>query len=70
MARRTRRMSGGRKRRTGGRKMRGGHAHGLIAQLYKAAPALALAAMLTRKRGNKSGGTRRRRRSRGSRGRQ
>lgn len=62
MTRRTRRMRGGKKSR---KKLRGGNAHTLMAQLYKAAPALALAAMLTRRRGSrvKRGGKRRRTRS-------
>lgn len=61
MARRTRRMRGG--KRGSRKKLRGGNAHTLMAQLYKAAPALALAAMLTRRRGSrvKKGGRRKRR---------
>lgn len=62
--RRRRSLKGGRKRNTS-KRQRGGMGHGALAsQLYRAAPALALAAMLSRKRSGRSFGKSKRKRSR------
>lgn len=58
---RRRSHKGGRRKRGHSKRQRGGMGHGLSAQLYRAAPALALAAMLSRKRSGRSFGTKRRR---------
>ena len=62
MAKRTRRKTKGSRRR-GRKSLRGGNAHGLMAQLYKAAPALAMAAILSKSKSRRlKGGSRRRKR--------